>query len=493
MFFDKETLYESLNNIFIGTSQIRVFNAYDRKEKEVKGGENVVGKDSSRKWEQTKSVERDGRRYSDVLKNQKVEENKKKGENVEHNDGKVSNFGEYELGKRTIEVEIKDLESEILKRGIFGEVRDLDYLERLHNLCSTIGIQGTQIKYIGGLEVMIVFKSEETARNIMEDVHHGLRRWVGKLRWWVPEFRPFGRLTWISIIGVPIGCWNENIFRRIAAVWGMILDTTNCSLIDSGKGTQSLTMARMLIHTIESKLINEEVHIKIGKRSYKVVVIDEVRDIVKIDVDESDDESEQDDDEDVVVREDQGAREGGGKNFDGDEAEEDDRSNGGIEKACRSSSGSEVKLKSGNFETASENTELEVTNEAQQSKRLVTDSMVEVLSKKSTGPLEDGEIREQELEQAGFNLKNNIFGPSENIGPDENIHQPNNIFTRKGKEPNVDENILDLGETTHGMNNMKYVKTVVGRSTSGNDEKVYIAGKCEGSIGMRLNTHTLFH
>ncbi|GJR92149.1 RNA-directed DNA polymerase, eukaryota [Tanacetum coccineum] len=149
-------------------------------------------------------------------------------------------------------------------------------------------------------------------------------------------------------------------------------------------------------------------------------------DLRRSDVDEFDDESEQDDDEDVVVREDPGAREGGGENSDGGDAREDERNNGGKENACGSSNGSEMKLKCGDFETAWEDTK-----------------------------------------------------------PDEKNDQPSNNYSKEGKEPNEDENRLDTCDSTQDPNNVKCVKTL-GRSITGDNEKVNIARKCEGSIKMIL-------
>ncbi|GJR39915.1 hypothetical protein Tco_1215599 [Tanacetum coccineum] len=51
-------------------------------------------------------------------------------------------------------------------------------------------------------------------------------------------------------------------------------------------GNQSVTVSKVMIHTISPDLIREVVHIKVKKRTYKVVVVEEINDVIEIDVDQ---------------------------------------------------------------------------------------------------------------------------------------------------------------------------------------------------------------
>ncbi|GJW98329.1 hypothetical protein Tco_0180137 [Tanacetum coccineum] len=110
-----------------------------------------------------------------------------------------------------------------------------------------------------------------------------------KIRKWDDQFRPLGRLTWINIMGVPVSCWNESIFKKIATVHGTIMDTSNCCLA----GNQSVTVGKVMIHTISPDLIREVVHVNVKKRTYKVVVVEEINDVIEIDVDQKTSEEEE--------------------------------------------------------------------------------------------------------------------------------------------------------------------------------------------------------
>nr|GEX90153.1 DNA-directed DNA polymerase [Tanacetum cinerariifolium] len=82
-------------------------------------------------------------------------------------------------------------------KSIVGEVRAIEYLEKLSQICEK------------------------------KDLDHGLRRWIHKLRLWDEKYRTVGRLTWISIMGVPIMCWKESVFSNIAKWHGNVIEFSN--------------------------------------------------------------------------------------------------------------------------------------------------------------------------------------------------------------------------------------------------------------------------
>ncbi|GKD36021.1 hypothetical protein Tco_1251530 [Tanacetum coccineum] len=143
---------------------------------------------------------RDDRCYNEVLNGSKQPVKKK---------GKWANDKEYDYedktnsnGTRVIEVVDDGTKCDLMGRSIIGEVKEIEYLEKLYQICEKEGCFSAEVKYIGGLEVIIVFEIVNTATNILEDLDHGLRRWMQKLCLWDEKYRSIGRLTWISIMGV---------------------------------------------------------------------------------------------------------------------------------------------------------------------------------------------------------------------------------------------------------------------------------------------------
>ncbi|GJT78782.1 hypothetical protein Tco_1045507 [Tanacetum coccineum] len=81
-------------------------------------------------------------------------------------------------------------------------------------------------------------------------IDHDIRQWVWKIRRWDESFRLSGRNAWINIISVPLACRTEEVFEQISAL-----------------------------------------KIKAGKKMFKVMVVKEVKDIVKIDINKEENET----------------------------------------------------------------------------------------------------------------------------------------------------------------------------------------------------------
>ncbi|GKB37619.1 hypothetical protein Tco_0882561, partial [Tanacetum coccineum] len=105
---------------------------------------------------------------------------------------------------------------------------------------------------MGGMEVMIVTESEETVKNIVEDAEHGVRRWLWKLR-------------------------RANALCRF-----------------SGRAVGSAHRDEQL----------DTIDVKLGRNVCKVIVNEEIRDIINFEIKESNEKSKtcKGDDEDDGVR-----------------------------------------------------------------------------------------------------------------------------------------------------------------------------------------------
>ncbi|PWA63317.1 Transposon TX1 [Artemisia annua] len=178
---------------------------------------------------------RDERRYSDVVNGRfQVKRDThdfmatKKEERTEQETGR----GCKKEACRIVEVSEDQVETEILKRSIVGEVKSMCFLTKLPKICEEQGLSRVEVKLLGGLEIMIVFETSETVNNILCNGDHGIRRWLHKLRRWDDDIRSAGRFSSVNIIGVPVACWSESTFRKIASLHGNIIGFSNCRLED---------------------------------------------------------------------------------------------------------------------------------------------------------------------------------------------------------------------------------------------------------------------
>ncbi|PWA76953.1 hypothetical protein CTI12_AA229170 [Artemisia annua] len=342
---DVEGLLRQLQKIKIGEEWLRVYVAHDRIYKGNAGPREGMEKQETRSNGATNGeryrnvgngVNRDNRRFVDVV-NGGIH---RTGVN---NYGKVSNgIGGQALNKegitlnkeetgseRTIEVDDMDTNSALLGRSVVGEVKAMCFLSKLPVLCEEQGLAGIEVKLLGGLEVLVVMENESMVANVLNDKDHGLRRWMHKLRKGDSIHRTAGRITWINILGIPISGWSEGTFKKIAALHGTILGMHNCRL----EGNQNLVYGRVQIHTINKGLINEVLNVTVRRKNHKVCVVEEVRDIVSMEIEEvcngrRVDEKMEDHVEDNGMQVDDEERdEDGESNSEGGETSEDEEDN----------------------------------------------------------------------------------------------------------------------------------------------------------------------
>nr|GEV43612.1 transposon TX1 [Tanacetum cinerariifolium] len=103
--------------------------------------------------------------------------------------------GKRHEDKRIIEVEDKEINSEVISTSLVGEVKALCFLKKLLVLCEEQGLNKVEVKMLGGLEVMMVFDTVETANNVLKDINYEMRRGLYKLRRGDSFHGASGRLT----------------------------------------------------------------------------------------------------------------------------------------------------------------------------------------------------------------------------------------------------------------------------------------------------------
>ncbi|KAI3727950.1 hypothetical protein L6452_16573 [Arctium lappa] len=127
------------------------------------------------------------RRYSDVVKGHDSSKNGQ-GEQLHTNIRKNGNNGFEET--RIIEVDTDEKTKDILKRSLIGKAKNYDHLDNLVVICKDIELANSQIKHIGGKEVLLVLDNDEAADAIVENTKHEIRQWLWNLRKWDEFYSP---------------------------------------------------------------------------------------------------------------------------------------------------------------------------------------------------------------------------------------------------------------------------------------------------------------
>ncbi|KAI3719305.1 hypothetical protein L6452_20201 [Arctium lappa] len=162
-------------------------------------------------------------------------------------------------------IELEGQVKQFLNNCIIGEVKEFEHLSLVEDLCFTEGIEVLDVKFLGGLDVLMCLKNKETMENITSNPNHGIRNWLKKLKSWDELYRPANRLTWINVFGILIHAWTEKAFGNIVGSWGRIMSMENCSI----EATSSFETDRVLILTDKTSPIDIVVPIAINRRIYQ--------------------------------------------------------------------------------------------------------------------------------------------------------------------------------------------------------------------------------
>ncbi|CAI9279869.1 unnamed protein product [Lactuca saligna] len=78
-------------------------------------------------------------------------------------------------------------------------------------LCYDEGFDDFDIRYIGGLWVIMEFKHKDACKNFLESGAMG--RWIVEKRPWDRNFVPLHRLIWVDVEGLPLRAWKVMTFN----------------------------------------------------------------------------------------------------------------------------------------------------------------------------------------------------------------------------------------------------------------------------------------
>ncbi|KAK8675520.1 hypothetical protein V6N13_033586 [Hibiscus sabdariffa] len=86
---------------------------------------------------------------------------------------------------------------------------------------------------------------------------------------WTEAYRIPERVTWIQVSGIPLHCWNDTTFNRIATVWGSLLalgENANQS-IDCDKIT-------MLVSTRLRENLTKVIELEVARESFLISIVE---------------------------------------------------------------------------------------------------------------------------------------------------------------------------------------------------------------------------
>nr|GEW00566.1 pre-mRNA-splicing factor CWC22 homolog [Tanacetum cinerariifolium] len=145
--------------------------------------------------------------------------------------GSTKSYAHVVKGPQLVNVEVESNPALVLdescvnqkdySRCLMGKVNDFVSLSNLKVVLVSERFDNIDLRYMGGLWVMIEFVSEEAEKKFQFNV--GIGTWFSQLQQASNEFTIDGRVIWVELEGVPLRMWSENTFKLIASKWGVLL------------------------------------------------------------------------------------------------------------------------------------------------------------------------------------------------------------------------------------------------------------------------------
>ncbi|KAL4568347.1 hypothetical protein LXL04_023957 [Taraxacum kok-saghyz] len=152
--------------------------------------------------------------------------------------------------------------------SLVGEMKDLELVEKCMSVIKAYGLGECDIKYMGGLNVLLVFNSKAVADCFLNNQKVNWFAWFSWLRKWDTTFTQSSRVVWIKITGVPAGFWNSAVFSAIAELFGKVLIPFDCHGESRNISFGKVCLISPGLEVIEA----QQVEVKLGDACFNVIV-----------------------------------------------------------------------------------------------------------------------------------------------------------------------------------------------------------------------------
>lgn len=157
-------------------------------------------------------------------------------------------------------------------RAVLAVAKSAQSVCEAKKMMELAGYSNVALSYIGGLNMLVVFKKREHANEFMMDKKLVWERFLTKVTIWNGQDVPFERIAGLKIIGMPILLRDEGNFERIGKLFGSIVcpSETVWSRSDNSTG-------ECFVLTKEGRRIEEEITVTWNGKEYTVWVVEELK------------------------------------------------------------------------------------------------------------------------------------------------------------------------------------------------------------------------
>ncbi|KAK1421458.1 hypothetical protein QVD17_23802 [Tagetes erecta] len=117
-------------------------------------------------------------------------------------------------------------------KSLVGITHNISILENLEFYLNTSnGPTGCNVRYLGGLRVLLSFDSNEEALDYLKRTEKGWKVMFSSLKLWKEERLKFQRIAWVNVLGVPPNLFSADLINSVAETCGVVVQgsTASCS------------------------------------------------------------------------------------------------------------------------------------------------------------------------------------------------------------------------------------------------------------------------
>ncbi|KAK8647664.1 hypothetical protein V6N13_121393 [Hibiscus sabdariffa] len=170
--------------------------------------------------------------------------------------------------KKRIVGHIEEEELMNLRRSLVGTSATVCSVSSIQSRLSEWGLGEIKVQRLGG-KIFLLTINDEDLFLMLEDLEWSyLKEIFISVELWMDKIQSnISRATWLEITGVPLSCWNQITFARVAELWGSFE-----ALGENGNHFFDCESVLVLITTTVKKKICEVVEVEVGDLIYTVRV-----------------------------------------------------------------------------------------------------------------------------------------------------------------------------------------------------------------------------
>ncbi|KAL4570415.1 hypothetical protein LXL04_026067 [Taraxacum kok-saghyz] len=157
-----------------------------------------------------------------------------------------------------------------MQDSLVGVTEDFQALMNIPNFREVEGCPDIDMRYLGGLKMILRFASRSEKTRFLEEADHIWKRWFNELYPWSMKENFNERIASILIYGIPQQAWCEEAFTAIASSCGKVIIPEECA-----SDNPNLAFGKVGILTTHPGLVSQTIVVTIDNQQYNITAIED--------------------------------------------------------------------------------------------------------------------------------------------------------------------------------------------------------------------------